>query len=168
MEKKTYQITFMADLTEDDVRAMKKCFYDAMLESMEISPVWNLKLEEIKFEGEPNPEATDLPAWNLKKYEPDFEDLLKLPMRHINDVKTCFEACKSKEDVKRVLGCIPNMFGEWLVEFDDEYDTFTIVNTYFADDEGEIEEEYVYDYPEDWDYEVEDDPLDMPWDYCRD
>lgn len=168
MEKKTYRITFTADLTEDDVRAMKKCFYDAMSEAMEINQVWGLQLEEVKFEGEPNPEATDLPAWNLKKYEPDFEDLLKLPMRHINDVKTCFAACKSKEDVKRVLGCIPNMFGEWEVEFDDEYDTFTIVNTYFDDDEGELEEEYVYDYPDDWDYEVEDDPLDMPWDYCRD
>ena len=74
MEKKCYRITFMADLTEDDVRAMKKCFYDAMLESMEISPVWNLKLEEIKDEPEPNPEATDLPAWNLKKYEPSPAD----------------------------------------------------------------------------------------------
>ena len=57
MEKKTYRITFMADLTEDDVRAMKKCFYDAMLESMEISPVWNLKLDEIKDEPEPNPDT---------------------------------------------------------------------------------------------------------------
>ena len=53
-------------------------------------------------------------------------------------------------------------------EFDDEYDTFTIVNTYFDDDEGELEEEYCFDYPEDWDYEVEDDVLDMSWDYCRD
>lgn len=44
----TYKITFNADLTEDDVRAMKKCFYDAMLESMEISPVWNLKLEKVE------------------------------------------------------------------------------------------------------------------------
>jgi hypothetical protein len=58
------------------------------------------------------------------------------------------------------------MFGEWEVEFDDEYDTFTIVNTYFDDDEGELEEEYIYDYPEDWDYEVED-TLDMSWDSCR-
>ena len=52
MEKKTYRITFMADLTEDDVRAMKKCFYDAMLESMQISPVWNLKLEETREDEE--------------------------------------------------------------------------------------------------------------------
>jgi hypothetical protein len=153
MEKKTYQITFMADLTEDDVRAMKKCFYDAMLESMQISPVWNLKLEEIK-DG-PEPEATDLPAWNLKKYEPDLEDLLKLPMRHIRDVEKCFEFCKSKQDVLRVLELTPNMFGEWTVEFDDEYKTFTILNTYFDDEEGEFEEEYYYDYPEDWEEEEE-------------
>jgi hypothetical protein len=145
----------MADLTEDDVRAMKKCFYDAMLESMEIGPCWELQLEEQKFEGEPNPEATDLPAWNFKKYEPTLEELRMMPMRHINDVKACLAACKSKRDVFEVLKIIPNMFGEWLVEFDDEYDTFTIVNTYFDDDEGELEEEYCYDYPEDWDYDTE-------------
>lgn len=155
MEKKTYRITFMAALTEDDVRAMKKCFYDAMNESMEIDQVWELQLEEVKDEGEPNPEATDLPTWNLKKYEPSFEELLMMPMRHINDVKTCLEACKSKQDVFEVLKLIPNMFGEWCVEFDDEYDTFTVVNTYFDDDEGELEEEYCFDYPEDWDYDSE-------------
>lgn len=47
-ETKTYKLTFMAELTEDDVRAMKKCFYDAMNESMDISEVWGLKLEEVK------------------------------------------------------------------------------------------------------------------------
>ena len=166
MEKKTYRITFMADLTEDDVRAMKKCFYDAMQEAMEIGPCWELQREEQKFEGEPNPEATDLPAWDLKleltkdpdtdpelefkEYVPDLEDLLKLPMRHIEDIKRCFEACTSKQDVLRVLELAPNMFGEWLVEFDDEYKIFTITNTYYDDDEGELEEEYCYDYPEDW------------------
>ena len=153
MEKKCYRITFMADLTEDDVRAMKKCFYDAMLEAMEISPVWNLKLEEIK-DG-PEPEATDLPAWNLKKYEPSLEELLMMPMRHIQNVKDCLEACKSKQDVLRVLELTPNMFGEWTVEFDDEYKIFTVINTYFDDDEGEVEEEYCYDYPEDWEVEEE-------------
>jgi hypothetical protein len=145
----------MADLTEDDVRAMKKCFYDAMQEAMEIEPCWGLQLEEQKFEGEPNPEATDLPAWNLKKYEPDLEDLLKLPMRHIRDVEKCFEFCKSKQDVLRVIEVTPNMFGEWTVEFDDKHKTFTVLNTYFDDDEGEIEEEYYYDYSEDWEEEEE-------------
>ena len=52
MEKKTYQITFKADLTEDDVRAMNKCFYDAMNEAMSISEIWGLKLEEVKEEDE--------------------------------------------------------------------------------------------------------------------
>jgi hypothetical protein len=36
-------------MTEDDVRAMKKCFYDAMEEAMEISPCANL---DIKLENE--------------------------------------------------------------------------------------------------------------------
>lgn len=45
---KTYKITFEAELTEDDVRAMNKCFYDAMNESMNISEVWGLKLEELR------------------------------------------------------------------------------------------------------------------------
>lgn len=154
MEKKTYQITFMADLTEDDVRAMKKCFYDAMSEAMKIGPCWELQLEEVRFEGEPNPEATDLPAWNLKKYEPSLEELLKLPMRHIQNVKNCLEACKSKQDVYEVLKMVPNWFGEWEVEFDDEYKEFTIINTY-SDEDGDYEEEYLYDYPEDWDYDTE-------------
>lgn len=143
MEKKCYQITFKAELTENDVRAMKKCFYDAMLEAMEISPVWDLKLEPTE-----DPDTDSEPEF--KEYVPDLEDLLKLPMRHILDVTRCFEACKSKQDVLRVLELAPNMFGEWLVEFDDEYKIFTITNTYYDDDEGELEEEYCYDYPEDW------------------
>lgn len=57
MEKKTYMVTFMADLTEDDVRAMKKCFYDAMSEAMDIDQVWELQLEEVRFDGEPNPDT---------------------------------------------------------------------------------------------------------------
>lgn len=48
MSKKWYTVTFSAEMTEDDVRAMKKCFYDAMEEAMQISPCVNLdiKLEE--------------------------------------------------------------------------------------------------------------------------
>lgn len=44
--KKIYKITFMAELTEDDLKAMQSCFYDAMNESMEIEEVWGLKIEE--------------------------------------------------------------------------------------------------------------------------
>ena len=44
----TYKITFEANLTEDDVRAMQKCFYDAMNESMNICDLWGLKLEKVE------------------------------------------------------------------------------------------------------------------------
>ena len=43
-----YKITFNAELSEHDVRAMNKCFYDAMNEAMSIYEVWGLKLEEVK------------------------------------------------------------------------------------------------------------------------
>ncbi len=45
MDKKWYTITFSAEMTEDDVRAMQKCFYDAMEEAMQISPCANLKIQ---------------------------------------------------------------------------------------------------------------------------
>ena len=44
----TYKITFEAELSEDDVRAMNKCFYDAMNESMGIEELWGLKLEKVE------------------------------------------------------------------------------------------------------------------------
>lgn len=46
MSKKLwYTVTFSAKMSEDDVRAMKKCFYDAMEEAMQISPCSDLKIE---------------------------------------------------------------------------------------------------------------------------
>ena len=48
----TYKITFNAELSEDDVRAMNKCFYDAMNEAMGIMEVWGLKLEKVEDEDE--------------------------------------------------------------------------------------------------------------------
>ena len=50
--KKTYKITFMAELTEDDVKAMKGCFYQAMNESMDIYDLWGLTVDEIEVEDE--------------------------------------------------------------------------------------------------------------------
>ena len=44
MSKKWYTVTFSAQMTEDDVRAMKKCFYDAMEDAMEISHCANLEI----------------------------------------------------------------------------------------------------------------------------
>lgn len=148
-EAREYQITFKARLAPDDLRAMKKYFFDTMNESMEIYDLYDLEIEELEPEEEPNPEP------EFKEYKPSLEELLKLPMNHINDVTACFEACASKQDVYEVLKRIPNMFGEWLVEFDDEFEEFTITNTYFDDDEGELEEEYCYDYSDDWDFDSE-------------
>lgn len=44
----TYKITFNAELSEADLRAMNKCFYDAMNEAMDIKEVWGLKLEKVE------------------------------------------------------------------------------------------------------------------------
>ena len=153
-EAKQYQITFKASLTSDDLRAMKKCFFDAMNESMNIYDLFDFQIVELELE-EPNSEP------EFKEYKPSLEELLKLPMTHINDVKACFEACASKQDVYEVLKRIPNMFGEWCVEFSDEFKEFTITNIYFDDDEGELEEEYCYDYSDNWDFDSE-------WDYEED
>ena len=92
----------------------------------------------------------ELPEWNIKKQEePSLEELLAGPLRHIEDVKKCFEACKSKSDIAKVIKAAPGYFGTWWAEYD-EY-SFTIVNRFFDDDIGDYyEEEYWYDYPEDW------------------
>ena len=45
-EAKWYRISFSAKLTPDDLRAMKKCFFDAMNESMEIYDLEGLVIEE--------------------------------------------------------------------------------------------------------------------------
>lgn len=136
-----FEINFKADLTPEKKELLELHFADT-LRLMGIEP------EDLTVTLREKPEP--LPAWNIKKYEPSFEELLMMPMRHIEDIKRCFEACKSKQDVLRVLELAPNMFGEWMVEFDDECKIFTIINTYYDDDEGELEEEYCYDYPEDW------------------
>lgn len=44
----TYKITFNAELSEDDVRAMNKCFYDAMNEAMGIVEIWGLNLDKVE------------------------------------------------------------------------------------------------------------------------
>jgi hypothetical protein len=123
-----------------------------MNESMGISQIWELKLEEVKFDGEPNPDCDQVSVFDDT---PDLDELLSKPFKHINDVKKCFEACNSKTDVLRVLKMVPRMFGEFTVEFDDTYEEFTIVNTYYDDDFGDVEEEYCYDYSDDWDFDNE-------------
>ena len=45
-EAKWYRISFSAKLTPDDLRAMNKCFFDAMNESMEIYDLEGLEIKE--------------------------------------------------------------------------------------------------------------------------
>lgn len=97
----------------------------------------------------------ELPDWNIKKYEPSLDELLTMPMRHIENVKKCVEACKSKSDIAKVIKAAPAYLGTFWAEYDGSY--FTIVNRFFDDDIGEdCEEEYWYDYPEDWEDDNED------------
>jgi hypothetical protein len=90
MSKKWYTITFSAQMTEDDVRAMKKCFYDAMEEAMEISPCANL---EITLEDDQDEEADlvldseelldfDMRTGNIKVDKDIFDDFI--PNTYVN------------------------------------------------------------------------------------
>ena len=92
----------------------------------------------------------ELPEWNIKKQEePSLKELLTMPLRHIEDLKKCLEACKSKADVKKVISLAPCYLGSFEIEFDDDYRSFSVFN-YYEDGDGDYEEEYMYDYPEDW------------------
>ena len=93
--KKTYTITFKAELTEDDLNAMQSCFYQAMNESMEIDDVWGLEIKEDK--------------------APNIEDLHKYTM-HWEDVIDGLYACKTIDEVNKFLDTIPCKFGEWWVD----------------------------------------------------
>lgn len=130
-----YNITFTGELSD---------------EQKEVLSAWGIKFEAAIEKPE------QLPDWNIKKYEPSLEELLAtLPMRHIEDVKKCFEACRSKSDIAKVIKAAPAYHGTFWAEYDGSY--FTIVNRFFDDDIGDYyEEEYWYDYPEDWEDNNED------------
>jgi hypothetical protein len=93
--KKTYTIIFKAELTEDDLKAMQGCFYQAMNESMEISEVWGLKIKEDK--------------------EDDFLEPNN-GFYHIHDCVDALMACETIEEVYALFGAFPNKFGEWWVD----------------------------------------------------
>ena len=59
---KTYKVTFKAELTQEDVRAMNKCFFDCINEGMGIYNLFDFEMEEIPKEKE------DLSP-DLKKFE---------------------------------------------------------------------------------------------------
>lgn len=131
---RTYNITFTGELSN---------------EQKEVLSAWGIKFEA----AIEKPDS--LPDWNIKKYEPSLDELLTMPMRHIENVKKCVEACKSKSDIAKVIKAAPAYLGTFWAEYDGSY--FTIVNRFFDDDIGEdCEEEYWYDYPEDWEDDNED------------
>lgn len=98
MEKKTYRVTFMADLTEDDVRAMNKCFYDAMNESMGIEQLWELKLEEIKFDGEPNQDCEQISLFDYDLDESQEVNDYIINVGHDEDNLTPFDSAHTYEE----------------------------------------------------------------------
>ena len=105
--KKTYQITFKAELTEDDVRALNKYFYDTMNESMEIEKVWGLELTEVKI--------------TTKRFI------------HISEIEEALGACKNIDEVNKLLDSIPRRFGEWWVDTIDDPDGafYEVTNEWF-------------------------------------
>ena len=119
--KKTYEITFKANLTEDDVRAMNGCFYNAMNEGMDIFDLWDLELKEIHSE------------------EPDVKDLQIYTM-HIDDVEDGLYACETIKEVRDFLDNIPRKFGEWWVdvvgEGEDAY--YEVTNEWYDEQYGEL------------------------------
>ena len=135
-----FEISFKADLSPEKKELLELHFADT-LKLMGIEP------EElfIVLREKPDP----IPAIPCVPAEHDLEELLTIPMKHIEDVKNCFKACKSRSDIARVIKAAPGYCGTWWAEYDDY--SFTIVNRFFDDDVGEYyEEEYWYDYPEDW------------------
>lgn len=107
--KKTYQITFKAELSEEDVRAMNKYFFDTMNESMEIENVWGLELTEIK----------DTPK----------------TFTHVREIEEALMACKNITEVNELLDNIPRKFGDWWVDLTtDGKDVYYEVTNQWWDD----------------------------------
>ena len=137
-----YEISFKADLSSEKKELLELHFADT-LKLMGIEP------EELSITLREKPDP--IPAVPPKAVQkPSLAELLStLSMRHFTDVTKCFEACKSKADIAKVIKAVPPMFGTFWAEYDGCY--FTIVNRFFDDELGcDWETEYWYDYPEDW------------------
>jgi hypothetical protein len=115
--KKTYTITFKAELTEDDIRAMNKCFFDAMNEAMDIHELWGLEITEDKFKAEPDN-----------------------GFYHIHDCVDALMNCEGIDEVNNLLDNFPRKFGEWWVdvvgEGEDAY--YEVTNEYWDEQYGEL------------------------------
>lgn len=62
-------------------------------------------------------------------------DLLNKPMKHISDVRRCFNFCQTEEDVEEVLGMIPRKHGDFEVDYPASGETFIVTNTFVENDE---------------------------------
>lgn len=141
-----FEINFKADLTPEKKELLELHFVGT-LRLMGIEP----EALTITLREKPEP----IPAVAIKESSRHLHELLGVPLKHTDDVLKCFEACKSKTQVVKVIRRAPTYLGTFDAEFDDECRIFTIYNTYF-DGEEDCEEEYWYDYPEDWEDENED------------
>jgi hypothetical protein len=115
--KKTYTITFKAELAEDDIRAMNKCFFDAMNEAMDIHELWGLEITEDKFKAEPDN-----------------------GFYHIHDCVDALMNCETIDEVNNLLDNFPRKFGEWWVdvvgEGEDAY--YEVTNEYWDEQYEEL------------------------------
>ena len=73
------------------------------------------------------------------------DEYLEEPMKHISDVARCFDYCANGKDVVRVIKMIPSCFGSFTVEFNDDGESFRIIN-YFEEDGVMQSEEYDFDF----------------------
>lgn len=80
-------------------------------------------------------------------------DLLSKPMKHISDVRRCFNYCENEDDVEEVLGMIPRKHGDFEVDYPASGETFIITNTFFENDE-------MYDDVAEYEFFTEETPKD--------
>jgi hypothetical protein len=77
------------------------------------------------------------------------DELLSKPMKHILDVRACFNYCRDGNDVEKVIKMIPSVFGTFDVEFNEDDETFLIINEYEENGDWQTEEAEYEFYTED-------------------
>lgn len=82
---------------------------------------------------------------SFSDFESPLDEYLNEPMKHISDVARCFDYCKDGRDVVRVIKMIPSCFGSFVVEFNEDGESFRIIN-YFEEDGVMQSEEYEFDF----------------------
>lgn len=90
--KQWHTITFSARLDQDDIRALNKCFYDAMEESMEISECADLTIRP------------EYQAERKKKAATDFVEAIKT-------------IASKPENLENLESYLAQHFPEWLKKF---------------------------------------------------